>query len=68
MKVLAVNSSARVGRESKTERMLLPLVEGMRDAGAEVEMVNLARKMWRTVSDVSPAGPRRRARVSIRTT
>ncbi|MDZ7699649.1 MAG: NAD(P)H-dependent oxidoreductase [Deltaproteobacteria bacterium] len=44
MKVLAVNSSARVGRESKTERMLLPLVEGMRDAGAEVEMVNLARE------------------------
>lgn len=44
MKVLAVNSSARVGGESKTERMLTPLVEGMRDAGAEVEIVNLARK------------------------
>lgn len=44
MKVLALNSSARVGRESKTEMLLEPLVQGMREAGAEVEVVNLAKK------------------------
>jgi len=44
MKVLAVNSSARVGDVSKTEIMLDSLVEGMRDAGAEVEIINLAKK------------------------
>lgn len=44
MKVLALNSSARVGDVSKTEIMLDSLVEGMRDAGAEVEIINLAKK------------------------
>ncbi|MEW5722128.1 MAG: NAD(P)H-dependent oxidoreductase [Thermodesulfobacteriota bacterium] len=44
MKVMAVNSSARVGGESKTELMLNRLVAGMRAAGAEVEVVNLRHK------------------------
>lgn len=44
MKVLALNSSARTGHESKTEMLLDALVQGMRDAGAEVEVVNLRKK------------------------
>ncbi len=44
MKVLALNSSARTGDVSKTEIMLDCLVEGMRDAGADVEIVNLRSK------------------------
>ena len=38
MKVLALNSSPRVGRESKTEIMLDALFQGMKEAGAEVEI------------------------------
>lgn len=41
MKVMAINSSARVGVESKTELMLNELASGMREAGAEVRVVNL---------------------------
>jgi len=44
MKVMAVNSSARVGGESKTEWMLNHLVEGMASAGADVDVVNLRDK------------------------
>jgi multimeric flavodoxin WrbA len=44
MRILALNSSPRSGAQSKTEMMLNPLVEGMRDAGAEVEVVNLREK------------------------
>lgn len=44
MKVFAINSSARTGDVSKTEIMLDWLVEGMRDASAEVEVVNIHRK------------------------
>jgi multimeric flavodoxin WrbA len=44
MKVLALNSSPRTGVESKTELMLTHLVNGMREAGAEVEIVNLRDK------------------------
>ena len=44
MKVLALNSSARTGDQSKTEFMLNHLVEGMRSAGADVEVVNLKNK------------------------
>ena len=44
MKVLALNSSARTGGQSKTELMLSHLVEGMRQAGAEVEVVSLREK------------------------
>ena len=44
MRILALNSSPRSGGESKTEMMLNYLVEGMRDAGAEVEIVNLCEK------------------------
>jgi multimeric flavodoxin WrbA len=36
MKVLAINSSLRKGGESRTEMMMNHLVEGMREAGAEV--------------------------------
>jgi len=44
MKVLALNSSPRTGGQSKTELMLNHLVKGMREAGAEVEVVNLRKK------------------------
>jgi multimeric flavodoxin WrbA/putative sterol carrier protein len=44
MKVLAVNSSPRVGTVSKTEIMLDALVEGMRENGAQVDVVNLHKK------------------------
>ncbi len=44
MKVMAVNSSPRIGGGSKTEMMLSPLLQGMRRAGAEVEVVELRKK------------------------
>ena len=44
MKILAVNSSPRTGGESKTEIMLNSLVNGMREAGAEVEVIALSEK------------------------
>lgn len=44
MKVLALNSSARSEGESKTELMLNHLVNGMKEAGADVELVNLREK------------------------
>ncbi len=44
MKILALNSSARTGNNSKTELMLTHLVKGMRHAGAEVETINLRDK------------------------
>jgi multimeric flavodoxin WrbA/putative sterol carrier protein len=47
MKVLALNSSARVGDISKTEIMLDHLVQGMRHVGAEVEIINLHKKKIR---------------------
>lgn len=44
MKVLALNSSPRSSSESYTVMMLNPLIEGMREAGADVEVVNLREK------------------------
>jgi len=44
MKVLALNSSPRGTGQSKTHLMLTALVEGMQDAGAEVEVIELRRK------------------------
>jgi multimeric flavodoxin WrbA/putative sterol carrier protein len=44
MKILSINSSPRGGGESKTELMLNHLVKGMREAGAEVEVINLREK------------------------
>jgi putative sterol carrier protein len=44
VKILALNSSPRTGGESKTELMLDALVEGMRAAGAHVDVVNLRQK------------------------
>lgn len=44
MKVLALNSSPRGAGHSKTELMLNHLVDGMRDAGADVEVVALRKK------------------------
>jgi hypothetical protein len=44
MRVLALNSSLRTQGESRTELMLTHLAKGMRDAGAEVDMVNLREK------------------------
>ncbi len=44
MKVFAVNSSARVGGQSKTELVLNYLIEGMKAEGAEVEVVNIFEK------------------------
>jgi len=47
MEVLAINSSLRKGGESRTEMMMNHLVEGMREAGAEVEVVHLREKKIR---------------------
>ncbi len=48
MKVMAINSSPRAGSgESKTELMLNSLLAGMRQAGAEVDLVNLREKKVR---------------------
>ena len=44
MKVLAINSSLRKGGQSRTEMMMNHLVEGMREAGAEVDVVHLRQK------------------------
>ena len=44
MRVIALNSSPRDHKQSKTEMMLTPLVEGMRETGAEVEVVKLREK------------------------
>jgi multimeric flavodoxin WrbA/putative sterol carrier protein len=44
MKVMAINSSLRTGGQSRTEVMLNHLVSGMREAGAEVEVVHLRKK------------------------
>ena len=44
MRILALNSSPRSGGQSKTELMLKHLVEGMVDAGADVEVINLREK------------------------
>jgi len=44
MEVLALNSSARTGGQSKTELMLSHLIDGMREAGADVDAVNLREK------------------------
>jgi putative sterol carrier protein len=44
MKVLALNSSPRGDGFSKTELMLTHLVQGMRDAGGVVEVVDLRKK------------------------
>lgn len=45
MRVFAVNSSARGRGQSMTELMLTHLVEGMSEAGAEIEVVNLREKI-----------------------
>jgi multimeric flavodoxin WrbA len=50
MKILALNSSARVGNGSVTEIMLNHLVQGMESAGAEVEVINLHQKKIRYCS------------------
>jgi len=47
MKVLAINSSPRSDADSYTAMMLNSLVEGMREAGAEVEVVKLREKKIR---------------------
>ncbi len=44
MNILAINSSPRTGDRSKTELMLNHLTDGMRDAGAQVEVINLREK------------------------
>jgi multimeric flavodoxin WrbA len=44
MKVLALNSSPRSEGQSKTGLMLNQLVQGMREAGADVEVVDLRKK------------------------
>ncbi len=61
MKILSINSSPRGGGESKTELILNHLVEGMREGGAEVEVINLREKKIKNciiVSAASRAGPR----------
>ncbi len=44
MKVLAINSSTRPDSQSKTALLLGHLVQGMREAGAEVDVVKLREK------------------------
>ncbi len=44
MQVLALNSSSRKGGQSKTELMLNHLTDGMRQAGAVVDTINLREK------------------------
>lgn len=44
MKILALNSSARTGGESRTELLLNCLARGMRQAGATVSVVHLRKK------------------------
>ena len=44
MKVLALNSSPRGEGQSQTEFLLTHLVQGMQEAGAEVEVVALRKK------------------------
>ncbi len=44
MKIFAINSSARTGDVSKTEIVLNWLVEGMQDAKADVEVINIHRQ------------------------
>jgi multimeric flavodoxin WrbA len=44
MKVMAINSSSRPEGQSVTDKMLNQLVAGMREAGAEVEVVQLRKK------------------------
>lgn len=41
MNVLAINSSPRTGGESRSEKLLLHLVDGMQKEGADVEVINL---------------------------
>jgi len=48
MKVLALNASPRGGGQSKTEFLLNLLVQGMQEAGAEVEVVSLRKKKIKT--------------------
>jgi multimeric flavodoxin WrbA/putative sterol carrier protein len=50
MKVLSLNSSPRGDGQSKTELLLNHLVQGMKEAGAEVEVVPLRRKKIRYCS------------------
>ncbi len=47
MKVLALNSGPRPDAQSYTVMMLNPLIEGMREAGADVEVINLREKKIR---------------------
>ncbi|MGA3086004.1 MAG: NAD(P)H-dependent oxidoreductase [Thermodesulfobacteriota bacterium] len=47
MRILALNSSPRGEGQSKTELLLNHLVQGMREAGAEVEVIDLRKKMIR---------------------
>jgi len=61
MKVLAVNSSLRTGRESKTELLLTHLVEGMREAGAEVTIVHGLTGSRFCCPPTMAGGPTRRA-------
>lgn len=44
MKVFAINSSTRPDSQSKTALLLDYLVQGMREAGAEVDLVKLREK------------------------
>jgi len=50
MKVLALNGSPRGEGQSKTELLLDYLVQGMREAGAEVEVVSMRKKKIRDCS------------------
>ncbi len=44
MKILAISSSPRGNGQSKTEMLLEPLLEGMKEASAEIEVIHLRNK------------------------
>jgi hypothetical protein len=44
MRILAINSSPRTGGQSKTELMLNHLLDGMRAAGGDIEIIHLREK------------------------
>lgn len=59
MRIFAINSGPRSGGQSMTELMLNHLIKGMRDADAEVEVVNLREKTIKNcIGCFTSAGPR----------
>ena len=67
MRILTVNSSPRGDGQNKTELILNQIVEGMGDAGAQIDVVNLRKKKSKSASVVLRAGRRPPAGVFTKT-